>query len=67
MDNIMNYQSGSLFFGKELNYWCEEQMRTHGSQEAIARSIYLHFTFRDETLYRLVRNVGLKTISFERV
>ena len=71
MKNITSYQPGSIFLGKELNYWCKEQIRNHGSHEKIARKIYLHFTFLDKTFYRLVymqyRTSEPGQIGFERI
>ena len=55
MINPLSYQPGSKFKGSELNFWCEEQIRNHGSHEAEARRIYGHYTFKDETLYELQR------------
>ena len=60
------YNSGSVFMGNELNYWCEEQISNHTNYEEIARDIYLHNTFRDYATYIMIKS-GSIGLCFKRI
>jgi len=71
MRNILSYQTGSRFSGKEINEFCEEQLRNHGSHYHEAHHLYMHYTFKDSRTYELVhiqfRMYEPKRIGFLRV
>ena len=67
MINPYAYNSGSVFMGNELNYWCEEQITNHMPYESVARKIYLHNTFRDYSKYKMIKSKDGYSLYFHKI
>lgn len=66
MRNILSYQPGSKFSGKEINEFCEDQMKNHGSHYKEAKHLYMHYIFKDSRMYELV-HIPFRMYEPERV
>ena len=55
MKNILSYQPGSIFTGKELNEFFSYAIEHKTSKAKIAMKYLDHFKFKDNRLYRMYR------------
>lgn len=55
MKNILSYQPGAIFSGKELNDFFFHAIENKTSKAKVAKKYLRHFTFKDNRLYRMYR------------
>ena len=55
MKNILSYQPGSVFSGKELNDFFSHAIENKTSKAKIAKKYVGHFRFKDNRLYQMER------------
>ena len=55
MKNILSYQPGSVFTGKELNDFFSHAIENKTSKAKIAKKYVEHFRFKDNRLYQMWR------------
>ena len=71
MKNVLSYQPGSIFTGKELNDFFSHAIENKTSKAKIAMKYVGHFQFKDNRLYQMergkMRDSGLECAMFVRV
>ena len=71
MKNILSYQPGSVFTGKELNDFFSHAIENKTSKAKIAKKYVEHFRFKDNRLYQMrrgkMRDSGSECAMFVRV
>ena len=71
MKNILSYQPGSIFTGKELNVFFSHAIENKTSKAKIAKKYVEHFRFKDNRLYQMgrgkMRDSGPECAMFIRV
>ena len=71
MKNILSYQPGSVFTGKELNDFFSHAIKNKTSKAKIAKKYVEHFRFKDTRLYQMgrgkMRDSGPECAMFIRV
>ena len=55
MKNVLSYQPGSIFTGKELNDFFLYAIENKTSKAEIAKKYVEHFRFKDNRLYQMWR------------
>ena len=55
MKNVLSYQPGSIFTGKELNDFFSHAIENKTSKAKIAMKYIDHFQFKDNRLYQMWR------------
>lgn len=55
MKNVLSYQPGSIFAGKELNDFFSHAIENKTSKAKIAMKYVGHFQFKDNRLYQMER------------
>lgn len=55
MKNVLSYQPGSIFTGKELNDFFSHAIEYKTSKAKIAMKYIDHFRFKDDRLYQMWR------------
>ena len=56
MKNVLSYQPGSIFTGKELNDFFSHAIENKTSKAKIAMKYVGHFQFKDNRLYQMERS-----------
>ena len=54
MRNILNYRYGTLFTGKEIKDWCQDQVENSRDHKKEAKYIISHYGLIDNVLYRSI-------------
>ena len=54
MRNILSYQYGTIFTGKEITDWCQDQLDNNRGNKKEAKRILAHYGFIDNVLYRSI-------------
>lgn len=71
MKNVLSYQPGSIFSGKELNDFFSYAIENKTSKAKIAMKYVGHFQFKDNRLYQMergkMRDSGPECAMFIRV
>ena len=71
MKNVLSYQPGSIFTGKELNDFFSHAIENKTSKAKIAKKYIEHFRFKDNRLYQMgrgkMRDSGPECAMFIRV
>ena len=55
MKNVLSYQPGSIFTGKELNDFFSHAIENKTSKAKIAKKYVEHFRFKDNRIYKMGR------------
>ena len=71
MKNVLSYQPGSIFTGKELNDFFSYAIENKTSKAKIVKKYVEHFRFKDNRLYQMgrgkMRDSGPECAMFIRV
>lgn len=53
--NVLSYEFGTIFTGREILDWIMYQIATQGGAKRLARKLNEHYTFIPDAQYRLIK------------